>query len=198
MTVKLIAVVVLALFVCGCALLEKAANGSGTTDSPGRRLMPMSSTERFEFSPDPYPPGPGSGVLTYVNGASTAFMVMEPGAGPHQRAESVIFEFESGRAGGWVEYVDKSAIVDCLTGAVVPVRGEAVLKVHFGGASQHDAKDPEYLPKHIPGDGHSIAESKLICDSGGVVEWVIGTRGVRNFTVDLWDDPRRVSVNVLR
>jgi hypothetical protein len=97
-----------------------------------------------------------------------------------------------------VEYVDKSETVDCSTGAVVPIRGEAVLKVHFDGASQHDAKDPEYLPTHIPGDGHSIAESKLICDSGGVVEWVIGTRGVRNFTVDLLDDPRRVSVNVLR
>jgi hypothetical protein len=134
------------------------------------------TTSQFDFAANPDPAVEGSGLLATAYGGNGATF---GGAGPHQTFEIVSFEFWEGSPAGWVEYVDKSSLVDCYTGAPVPLPGDAFLKVHFEGATRKD----DFIPNPI-GDGKEILDATQICDKGGILEWAIGVVSLNAFRVE--------------
>jgi hypothetical protein len=161
---------------------------AGCDDDDAAQPAPPGGITWVEFPPSPSPAVAGSGVVVDVR--------IEPGqAGGHP--DAIVFEFKAGSAGGWVEYVDKADVISCGPGDVVPLRGEAALKVHFEGAGQHEDYVPTGAPGELTGSG-AILEAKRICDFEAVLEWAIGTSGVTNFTVTTADDPKRVVIRVAR
>jgi hypothetical protein len=129
----------------------------------------------------------GSGVVTDVRVGA------HPESGGFDR---IVFEFKAGSAGGWVEYVNKQDVLSCGPGEVVPLQGQAALKVHFDGAGQHEDFVPTNAPRQLSGPGNSILESKSICDFEAVLEWAMGTSGVKPFSVTVLDNPKRVVIDV--
>jgi hypothetical protein len=149
---------------------------------------PPGSTARVEFAAKPAPQA-GSGVVVDVRTEA------HPEAGGFDR---IVFEFKAGSAGGWVEYVDKAQVISCGPGEVVPLQGQAALKVHFDSAGQHEDYVPTSGPRQLTGPGNSILEAKAICDFEAVLEWGIGTSDVKPFTVRVEENPTRVAIDVRR
>jgi hypothetical protein len=167
-----------------------SSSGSQPSPTPGgstERVTPSpGSTARQEFAASPSPLT-GAGVVTDVRVGA------HPEAGGFDR---IVFEFKAGSAGGWVEYVNKQDVLSCGPGEVVPLQGQAALKVHFDPAGQHEDFVPTNAPRQLTGPGNSILESKNICDFEAVLEWAMGTSGVKPFSVTVLDNPKRVVIDV--
>jgi hypothetical protein len=126
-------------------------------------------------------------------------VVVDVRAGAHPEGggfDRIVFEFKGGSSDGWVEYVSKSNVLSCGPGDVVPLQGQAALLVHFSSAGQHEDYVPTGAPVQFTGPGNSILEAKRICDFEAVLEWAIGTSGVKPFSVTVLDNPKRLVVDV--
>ncbi len=177
-----------------CLLAALIVGCEDEQSPPAANPTPRGGTARVEFAASPDPPVAGSGIVVDVLGSNGVRF------GPSQTDQpfdSIVFEFKAGSTEGWVEDVDRADVVSCGPGDVVPLQGQAVLKVHFEGAGQHEDFVPTGAPRELKGSG-AILEAKLICDFEAVLEWAIGTSGVQNFTVETEDDPKRVVINVMR
>jgi hypothetical protein len=189
-------VLVFAMVACGDD--EEVAPTPPPTSAPGTQPSPTpgpstelvtpspGSTARTEFKASPVQQV-GSGVVTDVRVGA------HPESGGFDR---IVFEFKAGSAGGWVEYVNKQDVLSCGPGEVVPLQGQAALKVHFDPAGQHEDFVPTNAPRQLSGPGNSILESKSICDFEAVLEWAMGTSGVKPFSVTVLDNPKRVVIDV--
>jgi len=85
----------------------------------------------------------------------------------------------------------------CGSGALVTLKGAAVLNVRFSQAAAHDqAAQPTFAPKVLPGPGTTILEAKASCDFEGVVSWAAGTKGKQPFKVTTLQNPSRLVIDV--
>lgn len=188
----------LALLAAACGDDEEVVATPPPTSAPGTQPSPTrgpstelvtpspGSTARTEFKANPAQQA-GSGVVTDVR----------VGAHPENGGfDRIVFEFKAGSAGGWVEYANKTDVKSCGPGEVVALQGQAALKVHFDSAGQHEDFVPTNAPRQLSGPGNSILESKSICDFEAVLEWAIGTSGVKPFSVTVVDSPKRVVIDV--
>jgi hypothetical protein len=166
---------------------DDTAPSASATPPPGPQASPTpANTARIDFPASPAPQA-GAGVVVDVRVGA------HPEGGGLDR---IVFEFKAGTSSGWVEYVDKSQVISCGPGDVVPLQGQAALKVHFNSAGQHEDYVPTNAPRQLQGPGNAILESKAICDFEAVLEWGIGTSGIRPFTVTTLDNPKRLVIDV--
>jgi hypothetical protein len=196
--VILAALLALTLAATACGDDEEVVPTPPPTSAPGTTPSPTAgpNTERVT-------PSPGSTARTTFQASPAqqvgAGVVTDVRVGAHPENggfDRIVFEFKAGSAGGWVEYVNKQDVLSCGPGEVVPLLGQAALKVHFDPAGQHEDFVPTNAPRQLSGPGNSILESKSICDFEAVLEWAIGTSGVKPFSVTVIDNPKRVVIDV--
>ena len=85
----------------------------------------------------------------------------------------------------------------CGSGQPVNPQGGATLFVHFQNTNAHNDQGQSTIPAvKVTGPGTSILQSISICDFEAVVQWVVGTNGMKPFVVSLLDNPSRVVVDV--
>ncbi|HWC29318.1 MAG TPA: hypothetical protein VG845_04465 [Dehalococcoidia bacterium] len=167
----------------GVALVVTACSGD---QSPPATPTPAGSTTRVDFTASPAPPA-GAGIIRDVR----------IGAHPENGGfDRLVFEFEVGTSSGWVGYVDEDEIRSCGPGELVPLQGEAALKVHLDSAAQHEDGQTTAAPRQLPGTGNSVREAVLICDFEAVVEWGVGASGIKPFTVTTLSDPPRLVIDI--
>ncbi len=128
---------------------------------------------------------PGSAVLVDVDHEQCAGF------------ERFVFEFEGGVPGYRVRYVDKP-ITQCGSGRVVPVAGDAWLKMHFMPARAHDqdSGQPTVTDRNRMLDFSNARQLVDVCDFEGNVEWVLGVGYPGRFRVTELQNPPRVVVDV--
>ena len=114
-----------------------------------------------------------------------------------QDFERFVFEFEGGVPGYKVRYVDKP-IRDCGAGNVVPVAGDAWLKIAFTPAQAHTLSTGEVTvdDRNQMFDHTNARQLVQVCDFEGHVEWVLGVRFPGRFRVTELTDPPRIVVDV--
>ncbi len=111
--------------------------------------------------------------------------------------ERFVFEFEGGVPGYRVSYVDRP-ITQCGSGRVVPVAGDAYLKMHFTPAQAHEINSAEVTvsDRNRMLDFTNARQLVDVCDFEGNVEWVLGVRTPGRFRVTELTNPPRVVVDV--
>jgi hypothetical protein len=111
--------------------------------------------------------------------------------------DRVVFEFQSGRIPGYrVEYVDRP-VRQCGSGQVVPLRGDAWLRIRLEPSQAHDDRGrPTVQDRARTADLPMLRELRLICDYEGQVEWVLGMAAPNPFRVVELNSPARLVVDV--
>jgi hypothetical protein len=118
------------------------------------------------------------------------------GAHPEQGGwDRIVFEFKDVRPAGVVEY--RNAVFACGSGSPVTPPGQAILFVRFESANAHDDNGQLTIDSTVVnGPGNSILRAQSTCDFEAIVEWAIGTTGMKNFKVALLENPTRVVIDV--
>jgi hypothetical protein len=156
--------------------------------SPGRSHKPASATTTTSSSvvttstssaPATTVPFDGSTRATSSPGDTSSTAYLRTVSVTHDGAiDRVTFEFEGNRHPGLaLEYVDHP--VADGSGAAVPVRGGATLKVRFEPASTSDltGESPRRVyngPDHVTGTSTAVTEVVEGGDFEGVLTWFIG------------------------
>lgn len=111
--------------------------------------------------------------------------------------ERFVFEFEGGIPGYKIRYVDRP-IRDCGAGNVIPVAGDAWLKMHFMPAQAHelDGSAATISDRNRMLDYSNARQLVDVCDFEGNVEWVLGVGYPGRFRVTELQNPPRVVVDV--
>jgi hypothetical protein len=69
--------------------------------------------------------------------------------------------------------------------------------VRFEFANAHDDNGQLTIDStEVNGPGNSILKAVEHCDFEAIVEWAIGTTGLKNFKVSLLENPTRVVIDV--
>jgi hypothetical protein len=111
--------------------------------------------------------------------------------------DRVVFEFEAGRTPGYrVEYVDRP-VRQCGSGQVVPLRGDAWLRIRLEPSQAHDDRGrPTVEDRARTANLPVLRELRLICDYEGQVEWVLGLTSPNPFRVVELTSPARLVLDV--
>lgn len=110
--------------------------------------------------------------------------------------DRVVFEFEGGISGYKVEYVDRP-IRDCGAGNVIPVAGDAWLKIHLTPAQAHtDAGQATVTDRNRVLNYPNARQLVDVCDFEGNVEWVLGVASPKRFRVVELPNPPRLVMDV--
>jgi len=98
--------------------------------------------------------------------------------------DGVMFEFAGPEVPSYrVEYVD-GPIRLCGSEEVVPIGGEAWLSIKFTGAKAHiETGEPTIDDMTLPRDVAVLKDFKLICDTDGTLEWVLGISSRNKYQV---------------
>ena len=113
----------------------------------------------------------------------------------HRLGKRIVFEFEDVRPSGRVEYVTGAS--SCGSGNPVTLPGQAILAVHFDNTNAHNEQGQLTIDAtEVNGPGNVILRSVSTCDFEAVVNWAIGTTGVKNYKVSLLENPTRVVIDV--
>ena len=112
--------------------------------------------------------------------------------------DRLVLEFRSGALPGYrVEYVDPP-VRQWGSGQVVPLRGDAWLRIRLEPARAHDERGrPTVSDRSRQTDLPSVREMQLICDYEGQVEWIVGLGDRSRFRVTELSNPSRLVVDVL-
>ena len=150
----------------------------------GRDTLPLSP----EWTAGPVEEGNEASRMTTLESVRTA---------RNDGFDRVVFEFESGRVPGYrIEYVDMP-VRQCGSGQVVPLRGDAWLRVRLEPSQAHDDRGrPTVQDRSRTADLPVLRELRLICDYEGQVEWVLGMAAPNAFRVVELNAPARLVVDV--
>lgn len=151
--------------------------------SPARRgPLPFQGTAGITYRP---PRGVGVATLRAVR---TAF---------HDGYDRVVFEFEGERLPGYhIEYIDRP-VRQCASGEVVPLAGDAWLRVRMEPAQAHtEAGEPTIAERALTPGLPNLKELKLTCDFEAQVEWVLGLASPNPYRVLELSGPPRLVVDV--
>jgi hypothetical protein len=111
--------------------------------------------------------------------------------------ERVVFEFAGRRLPGYsVEYVDRP-VGQCGSGEVVPVAGDAWLRVRLIPANAHtDAGEATVRDRDRRLNYPNLKELKILCDFEAEVEWVMGLAAPTRYRVLELKNPARLVIDV--
>jgi len=182
--------------------------GTITPQSPG----PATSTPG-SASPSPsgtvppidgtvFPQNPGSTEPTTIKSnpdpVTEAATLTDVRVGAHPESggwDRIVFEFKDVRPSGRVQYV--TGATTCGRGDAVTLPGQAMLEVHFDTTNAHNEQGQLTIDAtEVSGPGNAILKSVGTCDFEAVVNWAIGTTGVKNYKVALLENPTRVVIDV--
>lgn len=110
--------------------------------------------------------------------------------------DRIVFEFSGPNLPpATIGYVGTAS--QCGSGALVTLKGAAVLNVRFSQAAAHDqSAQPTFAPKALPGPGTTILEAKASCDFEGVVTWAAGIKAKQPFKMTTLQNPVRLVIDV--
>jgi hypothetical protein len=95
-----------------------------------------------------------------------------------------------------VEYVDRP-IVQCGSGDVVPIDGDAWLRIRFEPAQAHNEEGRATVQQRNLRPGLPVVlEARLICDFEAQVEWVLGVASPNRYRVLELTNPTRLVIDV--
>ncbi len=110
--------------------------------------------------------------------------------------DRVIFEFDRAVPSYTAEYVDKP-IRDCGAGNVIPVAGDAWLRVSFAPAQAHtEAGQATVTQRNRMLNYANLRQLVSVCDFEGNVEWVLGTGRPSRFRATELNNPPRLVLDV--
>nr|MDQ3805703.1 hypothetical protein [Acidobacteriota bacterium] len=114
-----------------------------------------------------------------------------------EKFDRVVFEFEGARLPGYhVEYVDRP-VRQCGSGEVVPVAGDAWLRVRLTPANAHtEAGQPTVKDRARRLNYPNLKELKALCDFEAEVEWVLGLASPNRYRVLELTNPARLVIDV--
>lgn len=110
--------------------------------------------------------------------------------------DRVIFTFDRAIPSYTAEYVDRP-IRDCGAGNVIPVAGDAWLKIHLAPAQAHtEAGQATVAQRNRVVNYANLRQLVGVCDFEGSVEWVLGVARPNRFRVTELNNPPRLVVDV--
>lgn len=110
--------------------------------------------------------------------------------------DRVIFEFDRAIPSYTAEYVDRP-IRACGTGRVIPVAGDAWLKVRFAPAKAHTAAGQATISQRNRMVNYAnLRQLVSVCDFEGSVEWVLGVSRPSQFRISELNNPPRLVLDV--
>lgn len=112
--------------------------------------------------------------------------------------DRTVFEFSGERVPGYrIEYVDRP-VRQCASGEVVPVAGDAWLRVSMSPARAHDdAGNATVAPRSLAPRLPALKQLTLTCDFEARLEWVLGLVAPNRYRVLELAQPPRLVVDVL-
>lgn len=112
--------------------------------------------------------------------------------------DRLVLEFAGRRVPGYrVEYIDRP-VRQCGSGAVVPLAGDAGLRIRVSPARAHDdAGNATLTERALAPRLPVLRELKLTCDFEAQLEWVLGLAQPNRFRVLELREPPRLVVDVL-
>lgn len=193
----------------GALLLALTACGGGGSSSPTPTATPSGTagasgtptatgTTTSGGSPQATPfqgtrgPFVGSGTAVNPPGA----LLIDVRAARQTGFDRVVFEFSNGVPAYRVEYVTPPVLADG-SGLPVPVQGNAVLKVTFSNAANHDPNgNPTFASTNLMPNLASVKQIRQAGDFEGVVTWAIGLTQAVDLTVTTLTAPFRVVIDI--
>lgn len=129
-------------------------------------------------------PAPPVMTLTHVRAAS------------QQEFDRVVFQFEGGRPGYRIEYVQPPILADA-SGLPVQITGAAFLRARFSPAAAHNESGQLTFDKReLTPNLRSMLELELTGDFEAVLTWVIGLRQAVDFKVTELENPTRIVIDI--
>lgn len=174
----------------------------GTSPDPARTSSPAPADDDGGLDSPVLRPGANTQKATGSGTASSVALVTDVRLGAHAGFDRVVIEFAGdGTPEYEVEYVD-SPIRAAGSGDVVPVRGDAFLRILMHGASGVDLSGETFEetypgPDRLPGGRLDVVEELVRSgDFEATLSWVAGVRTPEPFTVRALTDPARLVVDI--
>lgn len=118
--------------------------------------------------------------------------------GEHAEFDRVVFEFSDRLPSYQLEYVD-SPVHACGSGHVVPLPGDAWLRVRFTDARAHDDRgQPTVRTRRLEPKLDYLLELRSTCDFEGEVTWVLALAHPNRYRTLELSGPARLVVDVRR
>jgi hypothetical protein len=188
-----VAAAVLALGAAACGDGGSGGGGSpaATTPPPGRTPAPAAG-DALE--------GAGTDPVTAPATNTEVALLTDVRAARREGFDRVVLVFRNAVPGYDVRYVERPVRADG-SGAVVPVRGAAVLQVRMENALDADLDAPgapaTYAgPRRIRPATGAVVELVRVAGFEGVLTWVVGVRGRAAFRVTPAEAPPRLVLDV--
>lgn len=168
----------------------EAAASPTATPSPGEAAPEQGERSEEDFR------GTVGAVEKEGGGAAPALLRVVRTAS-REKFDRVVFEFEGARLPGYhVEYVDRP-VRQCGSGEVVPVAGDAWLRVRLTPANAHtEAGEATVKDRNRRLNYPNLKELKSLCDFEAEVEWVLGLASPNRYRVLELTNPARLVIDV--
>jgi len=126
-----------------------------------------------------------------------AALLLDVRTGMHPGFDRIVFVFAGETLPGYaLEYVDRP-VRNCGEGRVVPVAGEAWLRIRLTPARAHtDAGQPTVAPRERRPALPVLREAEMTCDFEAEVAWVLGLAAPNPYRVRELRRPTRLIVDV--
>lgn len=174
---------------------------AGPTEEPTAPVETPSPAASATPSPQPQPtptaepPFEGGSAPQTASGAQGALLV-QVRYGRHADFDRIVFQFEEGRPGYRIEYVEPPVLGE-FSGLPVEIAGKAFLRVNFAAAAHDLEGAPTYLgPRELKPGLPALLEAEETGDFENSLTWALGLSGAGGFRVFALDEPFRVVVDV--
>ena len=187
---RIFTLIAVVLFV-GCGKREESVAASS---KPG----PILPDETKTFDSMSAAQTKGVSVIGKTNAGSGSQILQAVRTGNQPGMDRIVFQFNDAGLPEWeVKYVERPFIMDCGSGEVVPVAGNAWLQITFRGAQAHtEAGEVTGGPRRRVVDQIALRELVRTCDFEGEVTWVAGLMHENEYTPRALDDPSRLVIDI--
>jgi hypothetical protein len=133
-------------------------------------------------------------VTNAVAGVATLLAVR---TAAHPAFDRLVFEFDATEVPSYrIEYIDRP-VHQCGSGEVVPLAGDAWLRIQFEPANAHTEQgQPTVTERSRSPRLPNLLELKLICDFEAVIEWIAAVRSPEPYRVVVLRSPTRLIVDL--
>ncbi len=200
----LLAVLASVALIAAAACDEEAAPPASPTEETPVAESPTAAPTTPAATTAPEPTAPFQGSRAPAEGEASSGLplggaiLVDVRFARHEGFDRIVFEFQGGRPGYLIQYVDPPIIAD-PSGLPVDIAGSAFLSVRFKPAAAHDPDTgtPTYTgPLEIAAGLPSLLEAERTGDFEAVLSWALGLSQEVDFRVYPLQDPFRVAIDV--